>query len=391
MNIIIHRGTHQIGGSAIEISTKTTRIILDMGDELSLETSFIPRSLVIDGITEGEPNGNGVLISHYHGDHLGQLKSVLSEIPIYLGMLSKAIALIPSEHKDNQLYLRLLDANTFSGGNVFTIGDIRIRPLVIDHSAADSYMFVIEAEGKRILYTGDFRLHGLRSHCIERLIENYVGTVDVLITEGTTLSRNRGRTISEAEVLDDIISYVSDGKYVFIMCASTNIDRIMGIWQNLPDDKVLLCDRYQKTILDTVIKSTYYDSSLYKRHDKPLVVDSGAYPQSYMRNGFVSLARCTDAYINKIKSFNRDDVRIIYSMWTGYIDHNESLKELLDAYPSYICHSSGHVTTSDLITFIDLVNPDLIIPIHTESPERLERILPHRNIRILNDKEVFEV
>lgn len=70
MNIIIHRGTHQIGGSAIEISTKTTRIILDMGDELSLETSFIPRSLVIDGITEEEPNGNGVLISHYHGDHL---------------------------------------------------------------------------------------------------------------------------------------------------------------------------------------------------------------------------------------------------------------------------------------------------------------------------------
>ena len=84
-------------------------------------------------------------------------------------------------------------------------------------------------------------------------------------------------------------------------------------------------------------------------------------------------------------------MRIIYSMWTGYIDHNESLKKLLDAYPSYICHSSGHVTTSDLITFIDLVNPDLIIPIHTESPERLERILPHRNIRILNDKEVFEV
>lgn len=31
MKIIIHRGTHQIGGSAVEISTKTTRIILDMG------------------------------------------------------------------------------------------------------------------------------------------------------------------------------------------------------------------------------------------------------------------------------------------------------------------------------------------------------------------------
>lgn len=391
MKIIIHRGTHQIGGSAVEISTKTTRIILDMGDELGLEKYYMPCPLVIDGVTEGTSNCDGVLISHYHGDHLGQLKAVLSDIPIYVGTLSKAIALIPSEHKDSQLYLRLLGANTFSGGNVFTIGDIRIRPLVIDHSAADSYMFVIEAEGKRILYTGDFRLHGLRLHCIEKLIKNYVGTIDILITEGTTLSRNQGRTISEAEVLDDITSYVSDGKYVFVMCASTNIDRIMGIWQNLPDDKVLLCDRYQKTILDTVIKSTYYDSRLYKWHDKPLVVDSGAYPQSYMRDGFVSLIRCTDTYINKIKFFNRDDVRIIYSMWTGYITYNESLKELIDTYPSYICHSSGHVTTSDLITFIDLVNPDLIIPIHTNSPERLERILPYRNICILSDKEVFEV
>ena len=47
--------------------------------------------------------------------------------------------------------MRLLGANTFRGGDVFSIGDIRIRPLVIDHSATDSYMFVIEAEGKTCL------------------------------------------------------------------------------------------------------------------------------------------------------------------------------------------------------------------------------------------------
>ena len=42
-------------------------------------------------------------------------------------------------------------------------------------------------------------------------------------------------------------------KYVFVMCSSTNIDRIMGIWQNMPTDKVLICDAYQKRILDTVL------------------------------------------------------------------------------------------------------------------------------------------
>ena len=51
-----------------------------------------------------------------------------------MGELSKKIALIGAEYQDRDLYLRLLGANTFQGGEAFSIGDIRIRPLVIDHS-----------------------------------------------------------------------------------------------------------------------------------------------------------------------------------------------------------------------------------------------------------------
>lgn len=183
MNITVHRGTHQIGGSAIEISTTSTRIVFDFGNELSLEEQYIPTHLDIDGVTGGKLNCDGIVISHYHMDHLGQLTSALPEIPLYMGELSKEIALIGSEYQDKDLYLRLLGANTFRGGESFSIGDIRIRPLVIDHSAADSYMFVIEAEGKRILYTGDFRMHGLRHHVLEKIVNTYIGEVDVLITE----------------------------------------------------------------------------------------------------------------------------------------------------------------------------------------------------------------
>ena len=389
MNIIIHRGTHQIGGSAIEISTASTRIILDFGNELSLDEKYTPINLAIDGVTKGKPDCDGIVISHYHMDHLGQLTSALSEIPIYMGELSKEIALIGAEHQDRDLYLRLLGANTFRGGEAFSIGDIHIRPLVIDHSAADSYMFVIEAEGKRVLYTGDFRMHGLRSHIVEKLVKTYIGEVDVLITEGTSLSRDADNYISEAAVLDDISSYIQDGKYVFIMCSSTNIDRIMGIWQNMPTDKVLICDAYQKRILDTVINNVYYESSLYRRQDRPLVLDIGKYPKYYMDNGFVSLARATENYISHIQEFPKDDVRIIYSMWTGYIEENLALKTLLETYPTYICHASGHVSKDDLNKFIELVNPDAIIPVHTDNPERLEKLVPHRNVYVVNDNEPF--
>jgi len=389
MKIKIHRGTHQIGGSAIEISTASTRIILDFGNELSLDEKYTPIDLDIGGVTKGIPDCDGIVISHYHMDHLGQLTSVLPEIPLYMGELSKEVAVISTEYQDKNLYLRLLGANTFRGGEAFTIGDIRIRPLVIDHSAADSYMFVIEAEGKHVLYTGDFRMHGLRHHILDQLVNTYIGEVDVLITEGTSLSRDADKYISEAAVLDDISSYIQDGKYVFVMCSSTNIDRIMGIWQNMPTDKVLICDAYQKRILDTVINNVYYESSLYRRHDSPLVLNKGSYPKYYMDHGFVSLVRGTENFISQIKEFPKDDVRIIYSMWTGYIEENLALKTLLETYPTYICHASGHVSKDDLIKFIELVNPDAIIPVHTDNPERLEELVPHRNVYIVNDNEPF--
>ena len=389
MKIKIHRGTHQIGGSAIEISTKSTRIILDFGNELSLDEKYIPKNLDIEGVTAGVPNCDGIVISHYHMDHLGQLTSALPDISLYMGELSKEIALIGSEYQDKDLYLRLLGANTFRGGEAFIIGDIHIRPLVIDHSAADSYMFVIEAEGKRVLYTGDFRMHGLRHHVLEKLVSTYIGKVDVLITEGTLLSRDADDRISEAAVLDDISSYIQDGKYVFVMCSSTNIDRIMGIWQNMPTDKVLICDAYQKRILDTVIDNVYYESSLYRRHDSPLVLNKGPYPKYYMDHGFVSLVRGTENFVSHIKEFPKDDVRIIYSMWTGYIEDNLALKTLLDTYPSYICHASGHISKNDLVQFIELVDPDIIIPVHTDSPETLEGIVPNRTVCAVNDNEPF--
>ena len=46
------------------------------------------------------------------------------------------------------------------------------------------------------------------------------------------------------------------------------------------------------------------------------------------------------------------------------------------------------MSKDDLIKFIELVNPDAIM-IHTDNPERLEELVPHRNVYIVNDNEPF--
>ena len=76
MQIIIHRGTHQIGGVATEIKTEASRILIDIGDELSQEDNYVPKQLSIPGITDSEGICDAVFITHYHGDHIGQIVSI---------------------------------------------------------------------------------------------------------------------------------------------------------------------------------------------------------------------------------------------------------------------------------------------------------------------------
>ncbi len=67
MEINIIREQNQIGGSIIEISSKSTKIILDIGSNLEDKEIVVPE---IDGLFKGEAKYDGVLISHYHSDHV---------------------------------------------------------------------------------------------------------------------------------------------------------------------------------------------------------------------------------------------------------------------------------------------------------------------------------
>ena len=83
MQICIHRGQNQIGGSIIEIKTDSTRIFLDVGMELDeSEHIDVPQ---IEGLFCGEKNCDAVFISHYHGDHIGLLNHILPNTPLFMG------------------------------------------------------------------------------------------------------------------------------------------------------------------------------------------------------------------------------------------------------------------------------------------------------------------
>lgn len=86
-----------------------------------------------------------------------------------------------------------LDVRRFRMYTSFQIGDIVIKPYLMDHSAFDATAFEVTAEGKTVIYSGDFRGHGRKAVCLDRFIENAKKQPDILLTEGSMIGRKMSK------------------------------------------------------------------------------------------------------------------------------------------------------------------------------------------------------
>ena len=406
MQIIIHRGSHQIGGIATEIRTASTRIIIDMGDELSLEDDFESAPLDIPGVTDNNGKCDAILLTHYHGDHTKQLNLACSSIPMYAGELTKDIMLISEKRllknlkrskkyeklrETEQRIKRIENMQTFSQGNPFMIDDIKVTPYTVDHSAIDAYMFLLEADGKKVLYTGDFRTNGFRGKGLSKMLDKLIPHCDALVIEGTTLSQDRGKCKTEIELKKELKQYIKANKYVFILAATTNIDRIFCAASAVPCGKYFICDIYQNKLIETAAKHCSQYSAFYKM---PKVTTYGNnLLDKFKKYGFVMMVRQSSWFKGIIKKFNPKQCIILYSMWDGYRTKEESkIQAFLTSTGKWeYWHTSGHATIEDIKMVVEKNQPKVIIPMHSDAPEKLKELLPDKKVVILQDKEVYTV
>lgn len=390
MKLCIHRGTHQIGGIAAEIATETTRILIDMGDELSLDPGFVSAPLHIPGVTDANGRCDAVLFTHYHGDHTGQMLRIRPDIPLYAGALAKDIMRLSSAHswkKDEVLCKRIETICTFSAGMPFLIGDIQITPFGIDHSAVDSYLFLIEADGKCILYTGDFRLHGVRGKTMDKILDRRIGKVDAIITEGTTVSRTDVKTVTEWELQARVRNYLQQYKYVFVLCATTNLDRIFALARAVPRGKYCICDDYQKMLVETVSKHWSGISSFY---EMPKLLSFKHHPPArFAELGGLMFVRANSKFGAIICQYNPAQSILLYSMWDGYrTKPGSTIPDFLALTDTWeTLHTSGHASPEDLRHVIEKADPQLVIPMHTDAPQKMQALCPDRTVVLLKDEE----
>ena len=399
MEINILRGQNQIGGSIIEISSKNTKIILDIGSNLDDKEIIVPE---IEGLFKGKAKYDGILISHYHGDHIGLATKILPEIPIYMGEKSYEIYKVSNEYMGKE-YLK--EPKTFKPEEEFLIGDIKITPYLCDHSAFDSYMFLLDCEGKRMLYTGDFRSNGRKSY--EPLLRK-LPKVDVLITEGTNLSNNKIGKINLTEKgLEKKGIEILEGndRPVFVLMAATNIDRIVTFYKIANATKRLfLLDTYAGQITATIGGNipnprTFSNVRIFlTNQDKYEILKN--YPQNKIgkneianSNFMMCIRSSMKQYLeNYPKEFSFEGCVLFYSMWEGY-KKQENMKEFLKfmeekGVKTISLHTSGHADEKDFDKLIKKVEPEIIIPVHTENSEWFKR---YENCEVICDKNIIKI
>jgi len=295
--------------------------------------------------------------------------------------------------------VNLDQVQTFTMWERLQVGEFTITPYLMDHSAPDAAAFLIQADGQRLFYTGDFRGHGRKQVLFKRLLQNPISSVDCLVMEGSMMGRESAKYPDEKAVELAIYRIIANQpSYTFVFCSSQNLDRFVSVYYAVKRArKTLVIDLYTAFVLDKLSSISeripqfdwdnirvLYPYSHYKRlakYDKNLLYEYKkakiewdeiqANPQD-----MVILSKDNPYFRNMLRRLDTSGgAKAIYSMWHGYLERTD-LIQLLDTRGIELIeiHTSGHAYIEDLKRLASAMNPRCVVPIHTFYPDEFGRI-----------------
>lgn len=389
MRLTIHRGAHQIGGSCVELeSSSGERLILDIGRPLDAPKDV--QGLVATSLDLTRPAT--VLISHPHMDHWGLVNELSSTWPVWTGSKSAKLIELTANLFNQPIRRELRTWDSRSG--TFEVGAFKITPFLTDHSAFDAYMLLIEADGRRLFYTGDFRTHGRKSNLVEQTIRD-AGHIDVLLMEGTNLRSDKPVVTESGLELEFFRLAEATPRHVFVDWSAQNIDRTVTLFRAARRaGRDLVVDLYSADVLDTIASGTAVPhpssddfpelkvvitrrlAALYRRQGRDDFVSHHA--EGSRGRSAVSLIKgrpaiimsrrsLVDDYAAKGLSFSPSDA-FVHSNWSGYLNApgGSEAWDNASAAGANTCliHTSGHASATELARFANALAPRALVPIH---------------------------
>jgi len=302
------------------------------------------------------------------------------------------------------------------------IYDIKYISFKVDHSILGATAFFIELDGKGIAYTGDIRFHGKNSNFSYKFIEEIKKLKPtVLITEGTRKKVEKENK-KEEDVFNGAIKVVKNfyGKIVIADFGTRNIERLETFLKIAKETKRKLLITYKDAYLLDLLKD---DVNIIDDEDILIIHEKKSDERSYLKeikNKYKNKIITPKILKNNLGDFiisysyydlvnlidlNINDGAYIYSTSEAYTEEQEidikrlfnwlnyfNLKvfgiELENDKPIFSgeYHSSGHASFDDIVSMINEINPEYILPVHTENFEEFVKIFGEN--RVLNSDEI---
>jgi len=434
MKFKIHRGTKEIGGSCVEVWTENTKILLDFGMPLvekngkefdfnkyktSKSSELVGKGVLpnIKGLYDNSDSLiDGVIISHSHQDHYGLVNYINDDTQYYLGEATHKIIELNNLFTPQEIHLK--NTNYFEKEKTFKIGDISITPYWADHSAFDAYSFLVEANGKSMFYSGDFRSHGRKAKAFYWFTHNAPQNVDYLLLEGTTISRDNKPFKTETEIENELIEVFQQQKKInLIYTSGQNIDRLTSIYRACKrTGKIFVVDVYVAKVLKEL--SNYAGIPYPSENFENLKVMFPFFTSRRLKNDGnekilyefkkfkitkEEISSQSENIVMIVRPSMQKDLEktndieggnFIYSMWEGYLKNSATMK-FVDyltnrKFTLHKIHTSGHADTKTLKKMVKAIKPKNIVPIHTFEGDKYKDIFNEPVVE-LKDEEIREI
>ncbi len=420
MRACIHRGSHQIGGSCVELEQDGKRLLLDLGLPLDAKVNdrdYLPGAVGLDG---NDSTLLGILISHPHLDHYGLLAHVATTLPVGIGPAARRIIAAAQPFLEKVSAASALPAPgwDYQSGQSFDIGPFAVTPYLVDHSAYDAYAILIEAGGRRLFYSGDFRAHGRKGLLFDRLVAQPPASIDALLVEGSSLGRldATGRFATEGDIEQWLLKTFRGARGLALVHTSMqNIDRVVSIFRAAKrSGRRLVIDLYGAAILAAtgnaaIPQSDWPEVALYVPELQRRQIKGEGWFELLRQHSTHRIFRqhleaASDRFALLFRPLHAPDLEragcldsavYIYSQWEGYWAEPgmERLKAWLvrNGLTKVSIHTSGHASPPDLQAFVEALSPRTVVPIHSFFPERYPNLFPDANVTAHADGEWWEV
>lgn len=396
MRVCIHRGTQEIGGTCIEVEARGQRIVLDVG--LPLDGDLASAELhPIAGFAAPDASLLGVIISHPHQDHYGLAHLLPEETTFLLGKAAQSI--LAAAEVFSPSGIALTNTRHLQHRVPIALGPFTITPYLVDHSAYDAYAILVEADGKRLFYSGDLRGHGRKAKLFEQLVGDPPRDVDVLLMEGTTVGRVGSEAVfpSETELEARFVELFQETEGMpLVWCSGQNIDRLVTVFRACKKSgRQLIVDMYTAHVLRATgnarIPQADWDGvrvflpyvqkrRIVRRGDFDV---SNAYrPWRIYPEQLAEVARESVMLFRPSMMRDVEDAgclqgaRLVYSIWSGYLEREQELQAWLQRHAISLeqVHTSGHASVADLRRLREAFADAALVPIHSEQGEHFGAI-----------------